>query len=195
MSYLFNQLYATNVIAEYPGPPFIYLGGYPMSGASSKILLWASLLNKTQYNNFVSNFASAQNMRILASQHNLMCNDQVWANMTCGGSTTHVLYSSPPGGVIQNLPPDTTWYKGVLSNAACAPKSPPGPPISPGQASPPPAPPPRSPPPPPPNPPFPPRPSLKPYPPDLRPSPSPNSSLPSNNKTPPPPPPNRPKKQ
>ena len=160
---LFNQLYASNVIAANYGSPFVFLPPYPTPPAITNLLLRATLLNQAQQNNFISNFASAQSMQTLAAQYNLKCNDQVWANMTCGTSS-FIVYSSPGGGgnTIPGLPPLTKWYNGVLPACASPPPTPPPPPRSP-----------------PPPPPIPPKPTLPPLPPPSSPSPP----------SPPPPPP------
>ena len=164
---LINQLYTSNVYSAYSGPVFQFFPPTPMPDYSATLLIGATLANIASQTQFVQNFASAANMQILATQYALSCNDQVWANMTCGGNT-YTLYSSP-GSYPYSMPPYTTYYPNVLSSCP----SPPPTPLPPPRSPPPPPPNPNSPPPPPPSPPPPPPPPTPPPPPPSPPPPPP----------------------
>ena len=55
---------------------------------------------------------------------------QVWANLTCGGVESYILFSSSPVPV-QNLPDHTSYYSNVLLRCYQSPPPPPPPPPSP----------------------------------------------------------------
>ena len=121
---LINQLYTANVYsaAVASGDVFQFFPPNPKPYYTAALLIGATLVNVASQTQFVHNFDSAANMQVLATQYALSCNDQVWANMTCGGSS-FTLYSTP--GTYQILPTTgpTHYYQGVL--APCLPPQPP----------------------------------------------------------------------
>ena len=186
---LVNQLYTANVYSAYGGAVFQFFPPTPLPQSSATLLLGATLLNAASQNQFMQNFATASSTKLLALAFNLACNDQVWANMTCGGST-YMLYSSP--GSYPVVPPNTMYYSGVLNACPSLPPPPPWPPgvvLSPSPPNPPPPPPPSPPPPsptPPPLPPWPPGTVFPPSPPPI-PLPPPSPASPPPSTSPPPP--------